>query len=360
MPVGVLDELVELRSLVVHVARHLFKKANPKRERVPRGFADSFKLVLTSIEEGSAVPVLARVRDAERQQDLLGQTDYFDLAVDTVLGTITAANNNTEVDLPPSMIRRFDRLGRRLADGESIEFEKPGGITAVYSRDTRLRLLRLAGGTELTVEAELRGPVVSVNDDSPYMTFDVRIGHGKTASVPYEQGQRDSVIAALTNKWSVRCVLDATAVRSAEGALVRVADVGEWEFEDAVLEDQLDRLRERFSAIHQLQAGWMNGLGEAPLTEVLDYGEKAAIALLAEFDEPHDVFLYPTPDGGIRCEWETASWEFALEIDEAGVAVLSAVNHEGEDELYETINGDEFSVAQRVAEFLSQVVEPEQ
>lgn len=37
-------KLVAYRDLVAEVARHLFLQGNPARQRVPKGFTDSFSL----------------------------------------------------------------------------------------------------------------------------------------------------------------------------------------------------------------------------------------------------------------------------------------------------------------------------
>lgn len=61
MPVEVLPELAAYRELVATVARELFLRRNPGRQRVPRGFTESFQLRLERVDKGSTIPVLERV-----------------------------------------------------------------------------------------------------------------------------------------------------------------------------------------------------------------------------------------------------------------------------------------------------------
>ena len=60
MPLEALPELAAYRDLLAAVAREFFFAENPGRLRLPKGFADSFRLSLARIEQGSAVPIVER------------------------------------------------------------------------------------------------------------------------------------------------------------------------------------------------------------------------------------------------------------------------------------------------------------
>jgi hypothetical protein len=51
-PLEALPELVAYRELILAAARALFQVGNPTRQRLPRGFEASFKLVLERVEAG--------------------------------------------------------------------------------------------------------------------------------------------------------------------------------------------------------------------------------------------------------------------------------------------------------------------
>ena len=60
VPLDVLPDLAAYRDLVLELARHLFLAGSPSRKRVPKGFVDSFQLVL-------------RIVPARASQDRAGQ-----------------------------------------------------------------------------------------------------------------------------------------------------------------------------------------------------------------------------------------------------------------------------------------------
>lgn len=76
--------------------------------------------------------------------------------------------------------------------------------------------------------------------------------------------------------------------------------------------DPLD-IGTRIEELKQLEHGWLDGMGLAPLHDGLDW-----LADSFERDFPADLpqpFLYPTPEGGVRAEWTRHPHESSLEID---------------------------------------------
>lgn len=88
VPLTVLPDLTAYRDLVLEVARALFFRENPGRQRVPRGFDESFELVLRTIGEGSAVAPLERRQKAQTGPPLQllksRATDCYEQARDVV------------------------------------------------------------------------------------------------------------------------------------------------------------------------------------------------------------------------------------------------------------------------------------
>ena len=61
------QELIAYRSLILECAKELWRRKNPGRVRLPRGFEDGFRVQFDRIDEGSAVVPLRRVREALRR-----------------------------------------------------------------------------------------------------------------------------------------------------------------------------------------------------------------------------------------------------------------------------------------------------
>jgi hypothetical protein len=62
-PIGALPELVAYQELVGRGGQGSLSRLHPGRQRMPRGFTDRLQLRLVSVEQGSAIPVLERVRE---------------------------------------------------------------------------------------------------------------------------------------------------------------------------------------------------------------------------------------------------------------------------------------------------------
>src|SRR6266700_2842429 len=69
LPLDVLGDLPAFRDLLVAYAKDEWKRVNPDRQRVPKGFESSLSFSLTKIEPGSAMPAIQWDR-SEAQQNL--------------------------------------------------------------------------------------------------------------------------------------------------------------------------------------------------------------------------------------------------------------------------------------------------
>jgi hypothetical protein len=90
LPVDVLPELSAYREAIIALAKSLFLQSHIGRQRVPKGFVDSFRLVLRNVEEGSAVPILERV-EPDISPALLFGDDYFAVARDRIANAVQTA-----------------------------------------------------------------------------------------------------------------------------------------------------------------------------------------------------------------------------------------------------------------------------
>jgi hypothetical protein len=106
------------------LAKHLYIAENPTRKRTPKGFTEDFSLHLSGVEPGSAIPVPERVSTGR----LPPGGDYFERALVIVQGAILAAATAAPLpaDFPDSCLGCFDRFGKSLREGESIEWTAPG------------------------------------------------------------------------------------------------------------------------------------------------------------------------------------------------------------------------------------------
>jgi hypothetical protein len=354
LPVDVLAELQELRALLLDVAKYLYRTDNPSRKRVPRGFEGEFRLVLTGIGAGSAIPALALEPKDSRQTTWLAPdesvADYFEKARTCFIQEIEAANTSSESRLPKALIQRFDRFGRRLMPNDSVGFLTNDGRQVEYTQQTRQRLMLRAGAHYRTVEADLTGPVVGVDEQSEQPQFKVWLTPTVTARINFAKAERDEVIDAFQANWSTRCRLRAAAVYNEDGTLKTVGTDGgtKWSFEDAVGQTAADRVEARIQELQALRLGWFDGCGAEinPLT--LKFVRACVVAVMTERPDVQP-YLYPTPEGGVRLEYSVTGCDVSAEFEEPSVCYFHRFEQATKLAEERELRGTEWDLANSIA-----------
>ncbi|MHB0981313.1 MAG: hypothetical protein ACYC5Q_14805 [Thermoleophilia bacterium] len=309
IPLEFLKDFAVLQEMIVEVAKAEFLKDHPGRRRSPRGFTEGIELKLTSIEGGSAVPVISL--DVAEVTLLPPQSKmYFDRAREAVTNAIAAAEENQTITdyLPEKTLGYFDRLGRSLRDGEAIEFPKADGrARARLTKETRRKLVLASSKVrELTEETLVRGTVPEADQDD--MTFQVQLVDGRKVCAPIEAQHFDTIIEAF-NGYKV-------------GARVLLQGIGRFNRTERLLGfDSIEHMSmieptdigARLEDLRSVKDGWLEGEGRGLSPDGLDW-------LAHAFDQRYSddlpmPFLYPTEEGGIQAEWSLGANEITLEID---------------------------------------------
>ena len=137
------QELIAYRNLIVECAKELWRRKNPDRVRLPRGFDEDFRLQFNRLENGSAVVPLQRVRVDDQSELNWGNLDEFDEAADLIDATIAAANDDALLPdaLPSNVIPLFRDFGKSLrADEVLFTRSRHGSTEAAYTAKARKRL----------------------------------------------------------------------------------------------------------------------------------------------------------------------------------------------------------------------------
>ena len=145
-----LQELINYKNLVVEIAKDLWRKKHPERERLPKNFEDSLNLKFNKLEDGSAaVPLEREVEYMDNELHFEPPRDELDEAVELVAETTDAASRDAPLpaNFPKRLIRLFEDYGKTLREGESFE-QKPvkSQKASVYSLKTRTRILERSEG----------------------------------------------------------------------------------------------------------------------------------------------------------------------------------------------------------------------
>jgi hypothetical protein len=142
------QELIAYRTLVLECAKELWRRKNPGRTRLPKGFEEGFRLQFDRVDPGSAVIPLRRVREAAQGELDLG--DEFDEAAVLVDESILAAGRDDLLpeQLPSNVIPLFRDFGRSLQADEVLYVKaRSRNIEAPYTAQARTRLAEWIGPT---------------------------------------------------------------------------------------------------------------------------------------------------------------------------------------------------------------------
>ena len=307
IPLEFLRDLAVLNEMIQEGARAEFKKANPIRERVPAGFTEDFSLVMTGIEEGSAIPVITLLAGMVGFFPN-GHVEFYEKARDSVVAAIraVAANESPTEYLSPKTLAYFKNFGMHLREGEAIEFANgPGEEPVRLTKDTRRKLLLALPETrEVTEEVELRGLMKDTNQGEK--SFVLKLADGSEVTGAITGDHYDNIIEATAGyRQGAKLFLRGVGARDRQGRLIRIASI-----EQTDVLDPLD-IPARFEELRLLKDGWLDGVGNAPTVEGMNWLESS---LRSRFRGPLPR-IFAAPEGTLVLEWTRGSVMASLEVD---------------------------------------------
>jgi len=185
LPIDVIRDLSAYEALLIDLAKYLFLRDNPERQRVPRGFSD-MQLAIVNVEKGSAMPTLALVSTEMQnvQMSLFDNniSDYFIQARDLISECIETNVSELPNKIPIYLLTYFNKLGRSLREGEKLELPiKNSSINAILDLNKRKNLV-LAANKAYEREVELNGFIGDVDYEKG--TFRLRLTDGSQVVAP--------------------------------------------------------------------------------------------------------------------------------------------------------------------------------
>jgi hypothetical protein len=312
LPLEILKDFAALGEMLVEIAKTEYLLDNPSRKRIPKGFSQNLEIHLIGVEEGIAIlnlalPVLATVSELLSQNEL-HESQYIERAWNKVGETISASEQGQTLSLTPNHLRYFDRFGRSLREGESIEFPFFNGNIASFTPQVRENLLVASQAEEWTEEVILKGRIPEV--DQKYLTFELEIKNSFRLKSPLEEQYKDTVLAAFND------------YRRGKGSLVAIKGIvkrnraGNYKFVESITEmmllDSLD-VETQLEDFIELKGGWFNGQGEPFNCDDL---RKLAKDFEKNFNADLPLpYFYPTSDGEVRAEWDIGRYAVSLDIE---------------------------------------------
>lgn len=305
VPLEILKDFAALQEMLVETAKWKFRQENPLRERVQRNFAKDIEFQLVGIEDGSAILAIVL------SYSLLippQNAQYFEAAKAEIVNAIAQSAEGRSPQLPPTLLSYFDRFGRSLRSGESIEFphaDRPVALTP----EVRKQLIRAAKVEVWTEELALRAKIYEA--DQVHDSFEFELSDGTRAKAPLDDKYRDAVLDAMRGYHDgVFVLMQGVAQRDRSDRLKGFESI-----EHVTPLDPLD-VTLRLEQIAALKDGWLDGQGHAPARDKLEW---LADAFDSNFDADLPLpYLYPTPEGGVQAEWTVNDWAVTFEIDVNG------------------------------------------
>ncbi|WP_395643910.1 hypothetical protein [Rudaea sp.] len=319
LPVDVARDLAAYEILIVELAKHLYLKNHPDRQRVPKGFASNFRLDIERIDEGSTKLLLALVLSGALALTG-GEQDHFAQARDLIAVCIAAPENALPAEFPKELLVHFNQLGRSLREDEALELPLPGANNAARLTQTKRKLLVLAADQVYERDISLIGYIEEV--DFARSTFRLKLVDGGQSTVPMPDSFQNT---ARTYGGRSRHQINVVGVGTYDSwdRLQKVVSV------DALEVIKNHAISARFDEITQLESGWFEGDGLAP-----DADEMSAVSekLIADYPDKLPLpQIAPKQDGNLLLEWK-AEGDPSLDINlTSSLASFHAFGEHGED-----------------------------
>ena len=238
------QELITYRTLVLECAKELWRRANPGRVRLPKGFEEGFRLQFDRVNEGSAVIPLRRVKETSQAELDLG--DEFERAAELIDLAIAAAASDDllPAGFPVNVVPLFRDFGRTLRPDEVLY--------------TRSRSSRTEAALSLQARQRLEDWTGPTYEDMVDVTGEVRMANVGPGAFTVQPVDCDTPISGRFSRDQENVVLD--ALRDHRSVRLRVKGIAEF--------STLDRQMKRFTRIDEVSL--------APTNADVEFDETAA------------------------------------------------------------------------------------
>lgn len=226
LDVDVLPELIAYKQLLQESAKEIWRRKNPGRIRLPKGFEADIRLKFFGLETGSTAVPLYRELAATREPHLISFDDELDEAAIVLEEAIRAAGKREGVpsDLPRSIIPLFEELGKTLHQDEYLllaatEAERP----VRYDSSAKQWILGWASSSYDDM-IDLKGEVRATDLDG--LKFTLRIEDGQKVIGRFKPEHEAVILEALGEHTSRSMRVVGTGQFAPEdGALKQIVEV---------------------------------------------------------------------------------------------------------------------------------------
>jgi len=198
LDLDVLPEVLAFKALIAEVAKDIWRRKNPERERLPVSFEDRFCVKMFSIEAGSVTAPFERIYSVPDDALMTEPPDdEFDEAVDLIADSITAVQHDRRlpIGLSRRVIPMFAEFTQYMLPDESISFiSGRSSKSATFTRDTKF-LFEERITADFQDEITVRGELRAANLDS--RTFTLRLDEESKVPGSFTEDQEPLITEAL-------------------------------------------------------------------------------------------------------------------------------------------------------------------
>jgi hypothetical protein len=342
LPVDLLQELEAYRDLLLAVARHIYLDQHRDRQRVPRGFAESLKLTLSGIQEGSTVAVLSRQVPAQPELADWG-ADTFEPAREKIGEVLAAANSGTPLPagFPTEVLRKFNRLGKRLMDSDSIEFRPSGASTG--PKFTIVTKRRLLSSLQDEIEVAYIGYARLAGASDTRCAVDLTLPSGRDVEGRAGEDVLDAAAKVMPDRKAAWLRVSGTASVDNYDRVMKLTELEDLEVVDEEYAVTFDKVQTRIDELATIQNGWLDGEGVGLVERNTSWVRDSLFLVIGELSLPKPG-VFPTPEGHIQAEWILNKNHLTLlfNLDDPGVEVevFDAESDLEETETFKRSEGD--------------------
>jgi hypothetical protein len=302
LPLSAARDLVAYAELIEDLARHLYLVKNPDRRRIPKGFAEGFHLHLQRLDPGSAKPLLALVMAGTLFNPPAVEFSEARELVNKVVAT--QEGDKLPPEFPKELYLYFNRLGRSLEAGESLELtpENPANTSALTP--AKRKRLALSIGATYEAEIDLVGQVFTLNTEK--CEGQLRTGENDRIGFCYDKLFLKELKEALGDQ-VLYAHICGVGIFDVNDRLKSIKEIAQLEIvPHYALTTAVDELND-------LEEGWLEGNGVPPGTSNL---AELSAKLVEHFPvNLHYPAVVPTEEGHVSLEWIRPAARVELEVN---------------------------------------------
>ena len=221
----VTPDLLRYQTLLVEVAKELWRRNHPDRKNLPKNFEDSLSTKFYEVVANCATIPLERVLTAADRELLWDTEDELDEAVTLVAETIDAAGNDQSLpeQFPKHLLVLFQDYGKTLRDDEWIEHRPPKRESGIrYDALVRERLTRWVESSYEDA-VDLTGEVTMASVSKLRMAL--QLNDGREIEAAFRPEDEDIITTALKQHTTAKLRVIGRGQFGTDGRLRRIIEV---------------------------------------------------------------------------------------------------------------------------------------